>query len=79
MEINNLINILGKIFLSIGVATVCSFCLSTLTLCFLKILVYFFKLNEEKDAYWVLSVSFKVLFFSWLIVFLGFYTFLLYN
>jgi hypothetical protein len=79
MEIDNLINILGKIFLSVGVATVCSFCLSTLVLCFLKILVYFFNLNEEKDAYWVLSVSFRLLFFSWLMFFIIFYTFLLYN
>lgn len=58
-----------KFLLSFTVASAISVFSAALALFILKYVVDIFKLNQDKDAYWVFSVSFYVALTAWIVSF----------
>jgi len=62
-----MLNLIIRMFLSFGAATIVSALIVVLLFFILKSIVYVFSLNYGRDTYWVLTICKYALYFSWIV------------
>lgn len=65
----NVVEFIGRLCLSFGIASILSLIVSAAVLGACWLVVYLFRLNYGADAYWAVSVSLVSLYVSWIVGF----------
>lgn len=65
----NVVEFIGRLCLSFGIASILSLIVSAIVLGICWLVVYLFRLNYGTDAYWAINASLVALYISWIVGF----------